>query len=107
MTKISKILKQFQKENHYTYQKTADVLHMSKSSIYAYTHSLRNPTMKSIQKLASALNISVASLLDETNESEKEKNFLEKLRIDKVTYDFLLEKPEEKIQNIKRILLKK
>ncbi len=105
MEKISKILSQFQKENHYTYQKTADVLHMSKSSIYAYTNCLQNPTMKSLRKLADALNITVTSLLEDTTEIEKEKKFLIALRKEKETYDFLLEKPEDKILKIKKFVV--
>ena len=107
MEKISKILMQFQKDNHYTYQKTAEVLHMSKSSIYAYINHMRNPTMKSIRKLAESLNITVTSLLEDTIEVEKEKNFLNALRKEKDTYDFLLEQPEDKILQIKNRIVKK
>lgn len=107
MEKISSLLKQYQKENHYTYQKMANVLKMSKSTVYAYTNSLRNPTMKSIQNIASALDLSVSGLLDETMVSEQEITFLKHLRSRKKLYQFLLEKPNEKIKFLENTFFKK
>lgn len=100
MKKISSILKQYQVEHNYTYQKVADALKMSKSSIYAYIHELRNPTMKSIEKLAYSLGKTVSELIDDSFPNEKERNFIELLRKKKNLYHFLLENSEEKIKNI-------
>ncbi len=107
MKKVSEALKNYQRENHYTYQKTADSLHMSKSTIYAYIHNKRNPSMNSIRKIAKSLNTSPFYLIDDTKENELEQKFLKELRKNKKVYNFFLQNFQKIILKIEQNLLEK
>lgn len=104
MKKVSKILKKYQQENQYTYQKTAETLNMSKSTVYAYIHNTRNPSVKSVQKLAKSLKISPLSLLDEFGENTLEEQFLKELKKHQALYHTLMKSPKEYIQKIEQFI---
>lgn len=103
MKQLSEILKTYQQENHYTYQKMANQLEISKSSIYAYIHEYRNPTIISFQKISKFLEKPMELFLDNSKESEKEGEFLKALCNHTKLYQYLLENPEEKIMEIEKL----
>lgn len=106
MKKVSDCLKKYQTDNHFTYKKTAESLHMSKSTIYAYIHNLRNPTMKSIKKLAVSLNMNPIYLIDDFDNNALEEEFLKELRKNTYLYQNLMENPITSIKRIEKILKK-
>jgi len=106
MTKVSKILQEYKKEHRYTYAQVAQSLKLCKSTIYAYMNELRNPTMKSLIKIAAALNINVSCLIDSSELDNQELALLNNLRKEPIVYQFLLEHSEIEIQNLKKRLQK-
>jgi len=99
--KVSEILKKYQKDNHYTYQKTAETLKMSKSTIYAYANNLRNPSMESIKKLAKSLKIRPDELIDDFL-NPLEENLLRILRANKKVYNQVLKNPDIIIKHFEK-----
>lgn len=99
--KVNEILKQYQKENNFTYQKTAEKLNMSKSTIYAYVNNLRKPSLESIHRLAKSLNIAPADLIEEALNPLEEK-LLKELRKNKEIYQKLLTNPSKILKQLEK-----
>lgn len=99
--KVSEALKKYQKENNYTYQKTAETLHMSKSTIYAYMNNLRNPSMESIRKLSKAFKICPVDLLDDML-NPLEEQLLKELRKNRKIYQKVLQNPSIIIEQLEK-----
>ncbi len=107
MKKISEILTKYQKDNNYTYQELAKSLHMSKSTIYAYIHNTRNPSIKSVQNLAKSLNLKPMYLLDNNEENSKEDILLKELQKSKEIYQLILDHPKEARKQLEKSFQKK
>lgn len=97
MKKVSEILKKYQRENHYTYQKLADHLKMSKSTVYAYIKETRNPSIKSIETIANYLNLPIEMFFEKKKSNQSELEFLRLLHQKPEIYQFLLKNPENSL----------
>lgn len=105
MKKVSQALNNYLTIHHFTYDQGAKNLKLSKSTLYAYAKEKRNPTLKSLSKIANALNVNLSTLLDVSLIEEQELNFLNYLREEPLIHKLLMNLPKEKIQELKKCLL--
>ncbi len=103
MKKLSKELKKYQKDNHYTYEQLARFLGFSKSAVYAYTNELRNPNWKTLEQIAKKIQKNVLSLIDDAN-YEMDIKLLDTLKKEPNVYNYLLKNTKTVIQKIKKMI---
>lgn len=104
MKKISQVLSEYQRSHQLTYTEMAKKLNLSKSSLYAYIKETRNPTIPSLLKIASSLNVNISSLFDVSFLDEQELKLLNHLRKEPNVHQLLLAYPKEQIEKIKQCL---
>ncbi len=80
MKKISKILKDYKEQNHWTYQQLADDLQISKSNIYAYIKEKRNPSLKKLEEISKKLSVDIALLLDNSFINKEEVELVKQMK---------------------------
>lgn len=70
-------LKDLRKKEHLTQLMLAEKCGVSKNAIWNYENNKRVPTVEILEKLATALNVSVAYLLNKDDEKDNNKNILD------------------------------
>ncbi|MCI8575247.1 MAG: helix-turn-helix transcriptional regulator [Bacilli bacterium] len=106
MKKLSKELIKYQKAHRYTYEHLAKELSLSKSAVYAYTKGLRNPSWKTLEKIAKKINKNILSLIDDFD-YESDIKLLDALKKDPTTYEYLLKNSKTILPKIKKMISNK
>ena len=105
--KVSEELKLYQQENNYSNEELANLLNVSKSSIYSYLKGTRKPSLKILKRIANLLKVNPMYFLNVEKKDISELTFLENLRLEPEVYDFLLSNGKEEIERIKKRLQRK
>ena len=96
-------MKKYQKDHKYTYEEMAKYLNLSKSTLYAYANELRNPTWKTLDKIAKKLNKNALSLID-TTDYENDIKLLDALKKDPIVYEYIIKNTKIVLQKIKKMI---